>query len=225
MPSRNSVESVGLPARPVQGEHELRARALLQRTLGDQRLERGYELRPPSERQLGLDPLLHRKPPQLLEARRLRLDELLVRKVCERRSAPERKSRAERRRAIGRLLPRSTCQEPLELEQIELARPHLQQVPGAPCLQRVPRGPECLPKVGDVDLDRLCGGPGQLVRPELLRESIGRDDLVRMEEQNRERRALPRCAEVEAAVTVERFERPEHLKPHGATVLLFTKVS
>ena len=95
----------------------------------------------PSERQLGLDPLLHRKPAQLLEARRLRLDELLVRKVCERRSAPERKSRAERRRAIGRLLPRSTCQEPLELEQIELARPHLQQVSEAPCLQARPARP------------------------------------------------------------------------------------
>ena len=40
-----------------------------------------------------------------------------------------------------------------------------------------------------------------------------------MEEQNRERRALPRCAEVETAVTVERFERPEHLELHGATVL------
>jgi hypothetical protein len=44
-----------------------------------------------------------------------------------------------------------------------------------------------------------------------------------MEEQDRERRALPRCAEVEAAITVKSFERSKHLKPHGATVLLFRR--
>ena len=218
-------ESVGLPSGSVQGEHELCAWALVQRPLGDERLELGDELRSPPEREVGLDPLLQRQAAQLLEAGRLRLHELLVREVSQRLSSPERQSRAKCRRALRGLLSRGSFQEPLELVEVELARPHAQEVPGAVCLQRVSRCSECLAKVGDVDLDRLCGGPGNTARPQVVREPIRRDDLVRVEEQDREHGALARCAQVETAITVESLEWAKDPELHGATVLRFAEAS
>ena len=112
-------------------------------------------------------------------------------------------------------------QEPLELVEVELARPHAQEVPGAVCLQRVSGCSECLAKVGDVYLDRLRGGPRNAARPKVVREPIRRDDLVRVEEQDREQGALPRCAQIETAITVESLEWAKDPELHGATVLRF----
>ena len=93
-------ERVGLAARAVEREHELRARALAQRLGGDQRLELGDELGVAPEREIRLDPLLERDGAQLLEPRDLGLGERLVEEVGERRAAPERERLAQR--ALGR---------------------------------------------------------------------------------------------------------------------------
>ena len=66
------VETLRLTARPVEGEHELRAEALAVRVLGDQGLELGDERELTAERELGVDPLLDRRQPQLLEPLRPR---------------------------------------------------------------------------------------------------------------------------------------------------------
>ena len=54
-------ERVGLAARAVEREHELRARPFAQRLGGDERLELGDELGVAPERKVGLDPLLERR--------------------------------------------------------------------------------------------------------------------------------------------------------------------
>ena len=61
------LERLGLAARAVEREHLLAAQPLAQRVLGDERLELGDERRVPPERELGVDPLLERREPQLLE--------------------------------------------------------------------------------------------------------------------------------------------------------------
>ena len=54
------LERLGLPARPVQREHQLTAQPLAQRVLRDETLELAHELRVAAEREVGLDPLLER---------------------------------------------------------------------------------------------------------------------------------------------------------------------
>ena len=118
-----ALERVGLPPRPVQGEHQLAVQPLAVRVLGDERLEVGDELIVPAEREVGLDALLEGDHPQLLQARDLRGGEILVSEIGQRRPAPERESltelsgghsavrlRGRRRRAArsgrGRIRPR-----------------------------------------------------------------------------------------------------------------------
>ena len=90
-----ALERVGLPPRPVQGEHQLAVQPLAVRVLGDERLELGDELIVPAEREVGLDALLERDEPQLLQARDLSGGEILVNEIGQRRPAPERQSLAE----------------------------------------------------------------------------------------------------------------------------------
>lgn len=89
-------ERVGRPAGPVQGQHQLSARAFPQRFGLDQRLELGDQLGVAPQRQLGLHQLLTRRHAELLQPRRLRPRERLVREVREGRPTPERQRPPER---------------------------------------------------------------------------------------------------------------------------------
>ena len=129
---------------------------------------------------------------ELAEARRLRLDERLVLEVGERRASPERERVAQRRGTRPRIFVPRAREQPLELVQVELTRCDSEQVAGAACLQHVAGAAQCLPERRDVDLDRLHRGWRDLAGPERLRETIGRDDLVRVQQQEREQRPLPR---------------------------------
>ena len=81
-------KGIGLPARPVEREHVLRAKAFAQRMTGDQRLELTDHVAVPAQRQLGFDAPLERGEAQLLEATALGSRERL-RELGERRAAPE----------------------------------------------------------------------------------------------------------------------------------------
>ena len=92
-------QRLGLAAGAVEREHQLAAQALPQRMLGDERLELADELGVTAERQVGVDPLLERRQPQLLQPRDLGLGERLVGEVGERRPAPQRERLAQLRAA------------------------------------------------------------------------------------------------------------------------------
>ena len=81
-------ERIRLTARAVEGEHELGAQPLARGVLADERLELGDQGRVAAERQIGLDALLERQQPELVEPGDLGLRELLVGEVRERRAAP-----------------------------------------------------------------------------------------------------------------------------------------
>ena len=82
-------ERLGLAAAAVEREHELAAQALAQRVLADEPLQLGHELRVAAELEVGVDPLLERGEPLLLEAGALGACERRV-ELGERRPAPER---------------------------------------------------------------------------------------------------------------------------------------
>ena len=83
------LEPFGLPAAAVEREHQLRAEALAVGVLGDERLELGDERELAAERELGVDPLLDRRQPQLLEPLDLDPRERLELEVGERPSVPQ----------------------------------------------------------------------------------------------------------------------------------------
>ena len=88
------------------------------RVLGDQRLELADQLGVAAEREVGLDPLLERRQPQVLEPAALGLGERLVRELGERRPAPERERLAQHRRGPFRVAVRERLaplgEQPLE---------------------------------------------------------------------------------------------------------------
>src|SRR5262249_40299668 len=83
------VEALRLPPRPIEGEHQLCAKALAVGVLDDQRLELGNERRLPTEAELGLDPLLESGDTELLDPLDLEAGKRLELEVGQRSAAPE----------------------------------------------------------------------------------------------------------------------------------------
>ena len=69
-------QGVGLPARPVQREHQLRPEPLVEGVFGDQRLQLADEVLVEPERKVGIDPGLECGHPQLTEPGDLGNDQL-----------------------------------------------------------------------------------------------------------------------------------------------------
>ena len=161
----------------------------------------------PPEREVGVDPLLEHAQPLLLEPAGRRRGEGLAVEVGQRRATPERE---------------------------RLARPRIGAQPGelvevcAPCrnVEHVPRGaraergavlPERLAQAGDVHLQRGAGGLGRVVAPELVDQPLGRDDAVRLEQQQREHGALLARAEIQRDAVTVGLERPEQSEANSLT--------
>ena len=82
------VQSLRLPARTVQRDHELPQEALAQRMLGDEPLELADDVTVATELEIGVDPLRNCGEPELVQPPDLRLREILERELRERRSPP-----------------------------------------------------------------------------------------------------------------------------------------
>ena len=83
------AQRLALPARPVEGEHELTPEPLAQRVLGDQRLELPHHVGRAPEGEVGVEPQLDGAEPELLEPRRLDRGERLVGEVRQGRAPPD----------------------------------------------------------------------------------------------------------------------------------------
>jgi hypothetical protein len=165
-----------------------------------------------SELEIGVDPLLQRGEPQLLEARDLGLSERLEREVCERRPAPERQGLAQAiRRDLGFGLP-GLAQQRVEPIEIDLVSVELESVARCPCDEHL--GAERLAQPGHVSVKCRRRGLGRVLAPQIVDQLVGGDDLVRVEEQNRKQRALLRAAEGDRSLSVDDFERPKNLVVH-----------
>ena len=108
------LERFRLAAAAVEREHQLAAQPLAQRMARDELLQLADEHRVPSELELGVDPLLLRRHPQLVQARGLEPGELLLLEVGERRPVPEVERLAQQPRPRRRLRCPGLVHEPFE---------------------------------------------------------------------------------------------------------------
>ena len=96
------LERLGLAAGPVERQHQLRPQSFAGWMVRDQPLQLRDQRLVAAEGEVGLDPILDRDQPRLLEPGDLVLGERLIGEVGERRPAPERERLIEaRRRSVG----------------------------------------------------------------------------------------------------------------------------
>ena len=81
-------KGLGLTPAPVQREHELRARTLVERLLAHETFELGDDLAVTSEHEGGIDPIHRGIDSEPVETASLFLDERLIADIAERRTRP-----------------------------------------------------------------------------------------------------------------------------------------
>ena len=170
------VERLRLPTREVERAHELAPLTFAERRTLDELLElcdRRLATREPLVEQV-----CNCAVAQLLESPCLRLGESLVPEVCKGLAAPE----CERVRDV------TGAEVRLEPVDVELARLEPDAITGR--RRRDPIRAERLPEPRDVDLNALGRVLWGRLSPELLDDSVVRQGLVAMDEQQREERAL-----------------------------------
>ena len=210
------MQRVRLSSRPIKGQHELLAQPLPQRMLDQQLLELPDELGVATQREVRLDPLLEGGDAELFEALDRRPRERLVRQVGERGAAPE----AERLPQELRRLFRVICVErlrgqPLEHDQVELLRHEADRVARRARLDWR-GGSERLPQVRDLALHLLESRHRSGTRVEIIGEPVYRDDSVRIQKQERERRPLLWPAQLDDAIAGDLERSQEPVLEHAA---------
>ena len=209
-------ERVRLAPGPVQRQHQLAAQALAQRVLPDEPLELGHELGVPAELEIGVDPLLQRCQPLLLQAGTRGQRERHV-ELRERDSSPEGERFGEQRRGLGRGSTPGACHRLLEAPQVELAVARTDEVAGPLGDDHVRA--EHLPKLRDVHLHGRRGRLRRPPAPQLLDQAVTRNRLVRMQQQKREQGARLRAAELQDPALRLDLQRPQdpELQPRVAS--------
>lgn len=125
-------ERIRLTAGTIEGEHQLPAKPLAQRLLGDEPLEIGDHLAVAPECEIEVEQLLHAAEAELLEPRRLVVHDRFVEQIGEGRAAPERECPAEQRArhapvAVGKSASR-VHRELLEARGVEFTGLHQKRV-------------------------------------------------------------------------------------------------
>ena len=214
------VDAQRLPLTPgaIEREHLLAPQPLAHRIAGGERLDLAEDGVVATERELGVDVLLERGQPELLEARDLDAADALELDVGE-RLAPARApaplampphARVGRACALLRAPVRSgsaSTRSGLDV----------QSVPGRPASRSV-RGRRCRGGVrcSSGATHRPCSVDGP---PDLVDQPVGRDNLVRMEQEQREDAALLLASDLQRAAVRQRLEWPEEPKFHGCANL------
>ena len=96
----------------------------------DELFQLAHQLACRAELEVGLDPLLERREPHLLEPAQFVTGKRLERQVLERAAAPETERRLQLLRSLARLRAARLRGQPLEARQVELLRVDPQHVPG-----------------------------------------------------------------------------------------------
>jgi hypothetical protein len=183
---RVGVESLGLAARSVEGQHQLAAKPLTHRVPLDQLLKLAdhREVLTPCKRVV--DGELARSCPELLQAADLGRRERLVGEIVERRTAPQHECLADR--VAGR--PLSRGHQPLEAQRVDRVRGRAQLVAAAAGQDLRHVAAEQLAQLRDVELHHLRCARRRLLAPQPLDQAIGRDRRVGPQRQHRQHRAL-----------------------------------
>ena len=208
------VERVGLAARPVQGEHQPQANGSWSGCCAASSLELADELAVPAEGELRVEALLERRQQDLLQppgresGRTARARGLQAR-------APRQRASASRCSSNGRLglaaspAPGPPPRSAARTASGRAARPRRWSTyPGAR-VSSLASSPSALAELGDLAVHLRRRRDGRAPGVELVGEPVDRDDPVRVQEQDRERRSLLRPAELNRPVGSDDLERPQ----------------
>ncbi len=216
------LQRLGLPARPVQREHQEPVQPFAQGVLLDERPQVAADLLVPAQLEVEPDQLLHGRQPPVLPQRGTALHEV-ARHTGERGPPPQRERAAQRRRGLlgaARVgVGARRGDQRGELQAVQLARGDLQQVAGRAGLDGV-----ALARVGedpaqrrDADLHLAAGRRRRGPVPHGVDELVHRDHPVGVQAQHRQDDPLPRAAEVERAPVEDELDRPEKSESHSAS--------
>ena len=212
------VERLGLPARPVQGQHELGLRALAERLLGDQGAQLVEDVGVAAELELGVDPVDAGADAQLLQPGPGDVEDVAG-QPAERLAAPQRQRGGEPVRG-GLVVPRRhggarRGQAGLEPGGVQGARRDVQHVAGPPGDQQVAaagdlgQGPA---QLVDQEVQGLPGRGGRRALPEGVDQPVQVDDPVGFQQQHAEQGADAGAADRDhlgAVPDLERAEQPQ----------------
>jgi hypothetical protein len=215
------LQRLGLPSAAVERQHALAPHPLAGGVRGGEAVQFADEVGVAAHDEVGVDPVLQRRQPRLLQLRRRAARGGGVEQVVEHGPPPQREGGAQRvgglgRRPGGELRPPLGVQ-PGEAGGIEVGVVDLQHVPGRPGDEPPvgARRPQRAAEAGHVHPQRVGGALRHPVAPESLGQPLGRDGLVRVEQEQREQHALAHAAEVERhARRVEHLERAEYAELH-----------
>ena len=176
-----------------------------------------------AEGELGDDPLLDRRGPELPEMGDLAAQRVLVGEIVERGAAPERVGdavEADCGRGIRGDAPAGRGDVRLEAAQVELLGFGVQDVAARPVLQ--PIGAERLAQARDVGLQHVAGRRRRGLGPDLLDQAVRRDDGACAQEQEREHGPLLGSAERDRRVAGPHLQRPKQPEVHEPKLPLQT---
>ena len=206
-------QGLRLPARAVKRHHQLGSQALPVRLLRDQRLELADQVRVAAECEVGLDPLLQCGKALPVEPPGFQPGKRLSSKLGQRRPPPELESLAQELRGVVQVRSPRLRNQRLEAQEIELVRFDRNQIAGRPGQQDPLR--QQLAQARDVHLQRRHGRLGRLIAPELVDQTLARDDPICAQQQERQHRPLLRAPQRERPITPLHLERAEQPVLHA----------
>ncbi len=188
-------QCVALATCPIQRQHQVRRQSLSQRMLADQALELTDQLACPARPQIGIDAVLDRCHPQLVQPSDLGLGERLERELLQGATTPQRQRLTEhqrRRRRIGVEQRPALPSQRLEPDRIDVLGNDVQDVTGRPGDQH--RAVAALGAIGlerraqarDVDPQRVLAILPRVAGPQFVDQLIGRHDPVGVDQQHRQ---------------------------------------
>ena len=199
-------ERVRLAARPVEGEHPLCLQPLAVRMRGRERVELARKRAVAARGEVGVDPRLQRGQPRFLEPRRLSLRERLEGEVGKCLPTPELE------RAV-RVTVGDQAREAVDVELVRVDADDVARRPGDD-----PVGADRPAERMHVHLERARRARGWLLAPDPVDQAVGRDDVVRVEQELREQGTRPRPAERDRRTVVsDHLHRPEQPEFHALT--------
>ncbi len=210
-------ECLAPPSAAVQSEHQLAVQPLAQRVAGDGGLDVHEDGRMPAEAELRLDPLLEGGHAGVVEPWRLDLGQLLRTAARQSVSPPQGQRGAQPGGGRGvvpplRRLGRGGGQ-PVELAQVQHGVFQQQDVAPGPGRQYVPvtaRAAQDVPEPLDVVLQGGAGRGRRRVSPEAVDQILGRNDLVRPQQQEHEQIPLLGSGHRNGLAPAHDLQRPQN---------------
>jgi hypothetical protein len=210
------LERLGLSPAAIQREHQLPEEAFPERVLANEPFELGHELRATTECKVGFDPVLEGREALLLESLGLERGEGLVEQVRERGPAPETERAPQRGCGLVYVV---SCQmfaalgeQSFEAGEVELVRLKTDEVARRLAVDAIRT--DDLAEARDVVVERMRRARRRPFPPQAVDQAIAGDDLVRVEQEDREERALLRPSERKLTTVVPYLDGAENSELH-----------